>query len=423
MLFFFATAEKRKEANLNQRSQGHSGEAGLEAAADWRGASQCMESGAVTDMGAVGSGEGEEADADVGVTTEQEEVLTLVCGDDPPAVAGFASKVGVRPEGISDHEHLASLNARREALKFVLSGTLTNLTYFIDQSKSNPSCEVEGLARFHQDRLMQVQVELKAVRQEMKKIYRAKPQPLRVRRGARAVAQHSQLMNRLDPQLYSSLIFPLVACSDGEKARMLPQVCTAWRACFEQTKPLLGTLGMTRAIRDFSKLYHVLRGATSLRSLRLVCEEGATAQAPQHLCTLLAGLTALEDLQLVAPGAGLSLDCVAAVPTSITALRIEAAPALESQMASALGARLPRLTSLHVHDAVNLSDDGVVLIYVLMCVCVCMWVGVCMHVCLSVCMYACMHACMQCMYMSMHIYIYTHTHTHIHTHTYTHTHR
>ena len=81
----------------------------------------------MTDMGAVGSGEGEEADADVGVTTEQEEVLTLVCGDDPPAVAGFASKVGVRPEGISDHEHLASLNARREALKFVLSGTLTNL--------------------------------------------------------------------------------------------------------------------------------------------------------------------------------------------------------------------------------------------------------------------------------------------------------
>jgi hypothetical protein len=61
--------------------------------------------------------------------------------------------------------------------------------------------QVEGLARFHQDRLMQVQVELKTVRQEIKKLHRAKLQPLRARRHKRGLFSTSPMMNLLDRQV------------------------------------------------------------------------------------------------------------------------------------------------------------------------------------------------------------------------------
>jgi ferredoxin len=69
------------------------------------------------------------------------EVLALVATV-PPAIAGFAAKVGERADGMSEQEHMNELSVRRDSLKYVLSRTLTNLAYFTDQCKSNPSCEV-----------------------------------------------------------------------------------------------------------------------------------------------------------------------------------------------------------------------------------------------------------------------------------------
>jgi len=58
----------------------------------------------------------------------------------PPAVSGFVAQVG--DMGGREQEHMKELSERRESLRIVLSRTHVNLAYFLDQSKSNPSCEV-----------------------------------------------------------------------------------------------------------------------------------------------------------------------------------------------------------------------------------------------------------------------------------------
>ena len=71
------------------------------------------------------------------------EVLSLVFKDVPVAV-----KAGDIEEGMSQHERMSRLNMRRESLKFVLSRTISNLAHFIDQCRSNPSCEVRALSSY-----------------------------------------------------------------------------------------------------------------------------------------------------------------------------------------------------------------------------------------------------------------------------------
>ena len=66
------------------------------------------------------------------------EVLALVCPPVSPAAA-FNKMVG---DNEAASEHMNDLSMRRESLKFVLARTLTNLAYFTEQCKSNPSCEV-----------------------------------------------------------------------------------------------------------------------------------------------------------------------------------------------------------------------------------------------------------------------------------------
>jgi hypothetical protein len=64
------------------------------------------------------------------------EVLALVC---PVTPAGGFKVVG---DEEATSKHMNVLSIRRESLKFVLARTLTNLAYFTEQCKSNPSCEV-----------------------------------------------------------------------------------------------------------------------------------------------------------------------------------------------------------------------------------------------------------------------------------------
>ncbi len=73
------------------------------------------------------------ASAEVETDTE---VLALVC---PVMPAGGFQVVG---DEEAEREHMSALSIRRESLKFVLAHTLTNLAYFTEQCKSNPSCEV-----------------------------------------------------------------------------------------------------------------------------------------------------------------------------------------------------------------------------------------------------------------------------------------
>ena len=75
------------------------------------------------------------------VAEPEAEVLSLVFKDVPVAV-----KAGDIEEGMSQHERMSRLNMRRESLKFVLSRTISNLAHFIDQCRSNPSCEVCALS-------------------------------------------------------------------------------------------------------------------------------------------------------------------------------------------------------------------------------------------------------------------------------------
>jgi len=133
----------------------------------------------------------------------------------------------------------------------------------------------------------------------------------------------------LEWQLYSDMIFPLIAASDGERARNLPQVCTSWRACFALTKVNWDLFAVTQPIKDFSKLCNVMAGAYRLRSLQLVCEEGAGAVSTHKIRTVLAQLSRLQCLSLIAPGGALTTAAMHALPTSITDLRIETAPELD----------------------------------------------------------------------------------------------
>ena len=164
---------------------------------------------------------------------------------------------------------------------------------------------MEGLARFHQDRLMQVQVELKFVRQEMKKLQRAKLRPMRARRQLLRCTSSSTIMNSLDRQIYSDMIFPLIAAADGARARLLPRVCKSWRQCFMLTKSNWHLFAVTQAIKDFDKLARFLHGAHRLKELQLVCQEGAVVDSPHSLRTLLSALTMLQSLSLIAPGRAL----------------------------------------------------------------------------------------------------------------------
>ena len=77
------------------------------------------------------------------VAEPEAEVLSLVFKDVPVAV-----KAGDIEEGMSEHERMSRLNMRRESLKFVLSRTISNLAHFIDQCRSNPSCEVRALSSY-----------------------------------------------------------------------------------------------------------------------------------------------------------------------------------------------------------------------------------------------------------------------------------
>lgn len=219
--------------------------------------------------------------------------------------------------------------------------------------------QVEGLARFHQDRLMQVQVELKAVRQDIKKLHRAKLQPLRARRQRRGVKSTSPVVNLLDRQLYSDMIFPLIAATDGERARLLPQVCKCWRDCFLNTKVNWDTFSVTQPVHSLCKLGNVLEGAYRLRSLHLVFEPGGGhIESPQALRTLLGALSRLEDLSLAAPGLSLQASNLSSMPTSITTLRIDGSPELGVGVSRTLAARLPALRSLHLLDTPNFSDEA-----------------------------------------------------------------
>jgi len=65
----------------------------------------------------------------------------------PPAVSGFVAQVG--DMGGREQEHMKELSERRESLRIVLSRTHVNLAYFLDQSKSNPSCEVPLACSLH----------------------------------------------------------------------------------------------------------------------------------------------------------------------------------------------------------------------------------------------------------------------------------
>ena len=130
-------------------------------------------------------------------------------------------------------------------------------------------------------------------------------------------------------QLYSDMIFPLVAATDGERARLLPQVCSSWRQCFAQAKVNWETFAMTQPVKDLSKLYNVLSGAYRLNSLKLVCEEGAAVEAPHCMRMLLQQLTQLAKLSLIAPGPALSSTNMQLVATCVTDLRIEAAPEVD----------------------------------------------------------------------------------------------
>jgi hypothetical protein len=152
---------------------------------------------------------------------------------------------------------------------------------------------------------MQVQVELKFVRQEMKKLHRAKLRPMRARRQLLRCTSSSPIMNSLDRQIYSDMIFPLIAAADGARARLLPRVCKGWRQCFMLTKSNWHLFAVTQAIKDFDKLARFLHGAYRLKELQLVCQEGAVVESPHSLRTLLSALTMLQSLSLIAPGRAL----------------------------------------------------------------------------------------------------------------------
>ena len=169
--------------------------------------------------------------------------------------------------------------------------------------------QVEGLARFHQDRLMQVQVELKAVRQEIKKLHRARLRPMRARKQKRGKTSTWSILSRLDRQLYSDMIFPLIAAADGARARLLPQVCKSWQQCFMLTKVNWHGFAVTQAVKDMSKLATLLHGAHRLQGLQIVCQEGAGVESPHSLRTLLSELTMLQSLSLISPGRALSGTC------------------------------------------------------------------------------------------------------------------
>ena len=206
---------------------------------------------------------------------------------------------------------------------------------------------------------MQVQVELKAVRQDIKKLHRARLQPLRARRQRRGLISSSPMMNLLDKQLYSDMIFPLIAAADGDRARLLPQVCKCWRECFANTKVNWDFFSITQPIHDLSILSNVLAGTHRIRSLQLVFEQGASVQAPQALRTLLSSLSQLEHLSLIAPGAALQVSNLASLSTSLTHLRVENAAGFDAGVSQALAMHLPVLRSLHLLDTPNVGDEGV----------------------------------------------------------------
>jgi hypothetical protein len=115
----------------------------------------------------------------------------------------------------------------------------------------------------------------------------------------------SPIMNSLDRQIYSDMIFPLIAAADGARARLLPRVCKSWRQCFMLTKSNWHLFAVTQAIKDFDKLARFLHGAHRLKELQLVCQEGAVVDSPHSLRTLLSALTMLQSLSLIAPGRAL----------------------------------------------------------------------------------------------------------------------
>ena len=203
-------------------------------------------------------------------------------------------------------------------------------------------------------------MELKAVRQEIKKLQRAKLQPLRARRQRRGVQSALPMINMLDRQLYSDMIFPLIAAADGERARLLPQVCKCWRDCFRQAKVNWDSFSITQPVHDLSKLGNVLGGAYRIRSLHLLFEHGGRVQSPQALRTLLEPLSRLQNLALAAPGQVLQAPNLSTLPMSVTHLRIEASPELDLGMSVTLASRLPALRSLHLLDTPNFSDEAAV---------------------------------------------------------------
>ncbi|KAJ1494587.1 hypothetical protein T484DRAFT_1764839 [Baffinella frigidus] len=171
-------------------------------------------------------------------------------------------------------KHLKELDAKQDQLKTLLSRTRSLLFGFHQQCKTNPSSEVEGLKRFHEDRETQIQVELRACRRKKKAMQRANLTALRARSSfVRSTQPATSTLEDLLDQSILVNIFPLIAAYNGERARNIPQVCKHWRECFNATKMDWVKFAITRPISNCHALHRLLDGADHLVSLSLVFDE------------------------------------------------------------------------------------------------------------------------------------------------------
>lgn len=268
---------------------------------------------------------------------------------------GLANGVSVLQQEQGLEDHMKELEAKRDSLKLVLKNTMTNLSHFVEQCKINPSAEVEGLSRFHQDRVMQLQVELRSMRQSVKEMQRAKLQSLRTRQQKTRTASRISIVDVLDSAVYT-IIFPLIAAYNGERARLLPQVCKMWRSAFALTKSYWTEFTVTRPIKDVARLRHLLHEATGLGQLSLLLEDSVAVENLDQVEPLLQAQTSLKSLLLVNPGKALNM-LTHSVPENLEQLRIDIVPGLDVVSWSTIAGRLKSLKSLSISDAPAFSDE------------------------------------------------------------------
>ena len=135
---------------------------------------------------------------------------------------------------LSDEHEVLDLQKKQLSITTLIQKTRQNLKYFTDLCKTNPSSEIETLSRYSLDRITQLQVQLKGVRNRLKILNRARYRPSRSAyrfsrphfdwrwlddrprdpQQVRLKQPGSSLIDKLPAAIFT-LIFPYIASQDG----------------------------------------------------------------------------------------------------------------------------------------------------------------------------------------------------------------